>query len=1205
MADRNPFLSALGQDYREEGDRPAIKAGNNPFLRSLESGTKRRKQEDKEKELTNKINSLLDQGWSYEGIAENTKIDLENVRAYADQSRPGYGVKAPPGPASRSNLSKVWDQLNVADSGRSWQTATPSVENAKKSGWQQGKETGSALFTGVEKVGDALEALPNYSVTTPLFGVSSVAERRMAHWDRQLDEGKITKKQYQELLQKQLKDTEWAGTEDKGTADRLKKSAGVALEATSEIVPFMKAGKAAQLTMKSGAAFGGLTGLAHGTGQELTNPEGFDWKNVGLQTAGGAILGAGGGKLAQWQASKKAARLAAQETELINSQMDEAARKAGLSMDAEDRFVKSQGITDPARLLPDGTESKALRLAEIDNRLAEIRDNTTASTPKQITTKNAGTQPTATTTPRTTATGTPDMRTTAARRQGVVTLDQSTTQSLAPEARELMRERQALVKEIESIKNPELRLAEEVNLVEGNTARAQTSGNRVAAANAEKQQAYLYEQMGRADKDAEIGDMLANTGRGPKTSTLAERTEAMAIEKELTSGYDSLPGYQGINLADEASRVVDHMDIDMDGAVRIAMGVDQPPPGTTAGSYYAGVANRAAKTGDADLLRRLATESARPGQATRMGQEISALQQLDQQNPVTAMAKVLKARKTNNPKIPATITKEEANQVTKLSQDLTKAKDALANGGSRQAYGDADVAFHNYVNELVRHSGPAIKEQLKKPVFYKDALLQATGFTKSLVATLDNSVIGRQGWKTLFTNPKTWARNSLKSFNDMYNVYRGREVIDHVHSDIASRDNALNGLYKKMGLDVYGAKNDFLEEAFPVTFGKANKSRIVTRPFKASEASFSAWQQRTRADLADQYLDIAQKMGVDITNKNELKAIGRMVNSLTSRGGLGSAEKYADGLNKVFFAPRLVKSHLDVLGGHIITGGGGAKFLEGSGSNFVRKTAAKNLLKIAVGSAMALKLAEAATGGKVESDPRSSNFGKVKVGNTRFDLTGGMAGLPTLGARLLTSSTKSSTTGEIKELNTGDFGSQTTFDVLMAFGENKLSPAFRAATDVFKGEDFDGNKPTVGSTIKNLTLPLIIRQYGELKSDPKAANVVAGMIAEGLGISANTYGLSSNWNANNSKQVTGFKEKVSKEDFNKANKEFDQKFSDWYDQTASNEKFWSLSQDDRLSLVTSKKNQMTKDVLRSYGYDYQEKKRTDTTEDLINELKKL
>jgi hypothetical protein len=198
----------------------------------------------------------------------------------------------------------------------------------------------------------------------------------------------------------------------------------------------------------------------------------------------------------------------------------------------------------------------------------------------------------------------------------------------------------------------------------------------------------------------------------------------------------------------------------------------------------------------------------------------------------------------------------------------------------------------------------------------------------------------------------------------------------------------------------------------------------------------------------------------------------------------------------------MLKSQIDTLL-QPITGAGG--------SNFVRKQAAINLLKIIGGTAAVLGTAKALNKNSVEFDPRSADFGKIRVKDTRFDVSGGMSSLVTLASRLITMSSKSSTTGNIKKLNARDkkgnpvFGAQTGTDVIYNFFENKLSPAASVAKDLIEGQDFDGNKPTILKEAKNLFMPLPIATFEELKNNPNSANILISMIADALGISTNTY----------------------------------------------------------------------------------------------------
>src|SRR5205085_9705112 len=124
--------------------------------------------------------------------------------------------------------------------------------------------------------------------------------------------------------------------------------------------------------------------------------------------------------------------------------------------------------------------------------------------------------------------------------------------------------------------------------------------------------------------------------------------------------------------------------------------------------------------------------------------------------------------------------------------------------------------------------------------------------------------------------------------------------------------------------------------------------------------------------------------------------------------------------------------------------------------------AALNLLKIISGTATVLLTAKALKPDSVDLDPRSADFGKIKIKNTRFDVSGGQSSIITLAARLISGKSKSSTTGKINQINAKDkkgnpaFGAQTKTDVVVDFLTNKLSPAARVVYELANNKDFNG-----------------------------------------------------------------------------------------------------------------------------------------------------
>lgn len=430
---------------------------------------------------------------------------------------------------------------------------------------------------------------------------------------------------------------------------------------------------------------------------------------------------------------------------------------------------------------------------------------------------------------------------------------------------------------------------------------------------------------------------------------------------------------------------------------------------------------------------------------------------------------------------------DEAKAIADLSSKVSEAKAAMDQGGDRMEYGRAAVALKNQVEELTRDAKKMTWRDAKnnpgKAVGY--AINQIASNAKAIKASMDNSAIFRQGWKTLWTHPQIWQRNARKSFVDLVKAVGSDQVMNEVNADIVSRPTF--DLMRQAKLAVSGIN----EEAYPTSLPE--KIPGIGRFYRASEHAYTAFVQRTRADVFDKYIDIARKSDIPL-DQPQLESIGKLVNSLTGRGNLGALEPVANVVNNAFFSPRFLKANIDTLLLHSTD----------TMSGFARKQAAINLLKIVGGTAAIIAIAKALNPDSVELDPRSADFGKIRVGDTRFDVTGGMSSIVTLAAREATQSTKSSTTGNVHDLNTGS--GQSGADVLYNFFENKLSPAASVVKDLLRGRTSQGEEPTVANEAINLAVPMAATNYMELREDPDSANILAAMIADALGISTNTYG---------------------------------------------------------------------------------------------------
>lgn len=458
------------------------------------------------------------------------------------------------------------------------------------------------------------------------------------------------------------------------------------------------------------------------------------------------------------------------------------------------------------------------------------------------------------------------------------------------------------------------------------------------------------------------------------------------------------------------------------------------------------------------------------------------------------------------------ITREQAKKVFELTSKAEELKGKFNeetgkwdDKESALRYGSAKVELEKYVDAL-KNPEISVKEGLQKTVedFKEEyaenkpealsnlgelSLKTLNDNTVAFAGSLDNSFLGRQGLKTLMTHPSAWYPAAKQSFIDIFKTMvdkkGGQQAIDALMADMYSRENYTNGNYKKA--DIVPK----VEEQYPTNLPERLPS-YLGRSFKASEIAFKGSALRMRMDLFDLLYDVAKSNNKTIKNDVLVEDIGRGINSMTARG----RGKIVDSeVTRLFlWAPRMLKGNWDVLTAH--------SFGTGLKTSFMRKQAITNLIKITAElSAIALIL-NSIDPGTVETDPRSADFMKAKINDTRFDLTGGMGSIATLIARALSGSTKNQA-GEIQELNTGEYGARNMFDVGMDFLVNKTTPLTRTGINFLRGTDQNFEKTTIGGELFS-KLPITLQ--GAIKTSKKPTpEAIVGTAFDTIGINSTTY----------------------------------------------------------------------------------------------------
>lgn len=521
---------------------------------------------------------------------------------------------------------------------------------------------------------------------------------------------------------------------------------------------------------------------------------------------------------------------------------------------------------------------------------------------------------------------------------------------------------------------------------------------------------------------------------------------------------------------------------------------------------------------------------------------------------------------------------------TKAKIDEFKAKipeNAPLRSPERMAYGLAVETFKEFIGERKLAAEAITFKERFLPKNYWQNLVDVAGATKALVATLDNSFIGRQGIKVLYTNPKIWGRvavESIKNFgkelfakSEGFFKTRDDAIIQGIRADIWSRPNSLNGKYN-------AAKNGYglgvlREEVFPTSIPE--KIPILGRFFKASETAFNGSALRMRADLADAVIATAERNGVVMLDPRQATAHGRIVSSMTGRGEIGKLGAIGKEINVLMFAVRFLKSNFDTLTAHLF---------DKEFTVQARKTAAMNTLRIAASIHAILAVADA-LGADVEWDPRSSKYGQICKGNNCFDITGGMRGLVTLGARIMPTMhdgewgfwSKSATTGKWTKMTGDKFGERTALDTVESFFEGKLSPALGMIRDIWRGEKFGGEKPTVVNSTIGLITPISIQTLVD-ELEKGSSDLLLVMIAEALGISPTDFtfrGQGKKWEA--------LKEKKGEQIFNESLKQVQDRFNERTERLEESFRWEKMDFEERNKELDKIRREETERVFRRYG----------------------
>lgn len=406
--------------------------------------------------------------------------------------------------------------------------------------------------------------------------------------------------------------------------------------------------------------------------------------------------------------------------------------------------------------------------------------------------------------------------------------------------------------------------------------------------------------------------------------------------------------------------------------------------------------------------------------------------------------------------------------------DLIKDRDYI------QAEADLETAKREFNRALL---SDRLKNRTAAQKAASAVFVETPGLLRSVMTSLDFSAVFRQGGFVTLSHPL----RAAKALPDMFRAFRSKEGEARSETEISLRPNY--GLARKAGL--------FLSEHGASSYAKmeeAYMSRWADKvPFVAgSQRAYKAFLNRLRMDSFD-----AMLAGLSASGRpslTEAKAIANFVNVATGRGG-GKESAAAATLNGIFFSPRLVLSRFQLL----------ALQPAWKGTLATRRMVAGEYARFLGGIGVLYALGSLA-GMDIEWDSRSSDFGKMRLGDTRVDPLAGLSQATVLVSRLSTGESKS-LAGKVRSIRGDDmkFGSDDGGDVLARFLRTKLAPIPSSAVDLMAGEDVVGEKATVGSEAASLVMPLSLRDiYKTMQAQGIPAGAALGLLSI-FGMGVQTY----------------------------------------------------------------------------------------------------
>lgn len=353
---------------------------------------------------------------------------------------------------------------------------------------------------------------------------------------------------------------------------------------------------------------------------------------------------------------------------------------------------------------------------------------------------------------------------------------------------------------------------------------------------------------------------------------------------------------------------------------------------------------------------------------------------------------------------------------------------------------------------LQRHFGSG----LAKAILQKRSLglktwqntLDILNIPRATLASWDLSFPLRQGIMLLPGHSKQWAKSFGQMMKSAVPGDKGKKYARYLEDMAESSRYAT--LRNRAGLDItQWGLTDIAAREEPFLSSWAELIPGV----KWSNRTFTTMSNQLRINVFDDVARNWERVGMSwAANPEEYTRLAAFLNHATGRGTIPA--KYAGitpELNAFFFSPRYQVSRPQVIYDAFVSVKNPA----------ARKVIIGDLVKFVGTGSATLFLLNQVEGIEVEIDPRASDFGKVKVGNTRYDFWAGYSQMARLIAQVSSGQTKANE--RLHDINKKE--------IIERYIRTKLSPPAGLTWDVLEGQTFMGDEMKLEPTFLARDIP--------------------------------------------------------------------------------------------------------------------------------------